>query len=616
MTQSGQGGDPQNAARPVHEGVVLPAHGDPWVPGEQQDAPATQTWEQPQWNAEPGQPEHGQGGAQQPPAGYGYPGGVQNPTYAGVQNPTYAGDQGATYAGDQGATHGGNPFQPGAADASSAAQAYPGPPPQHPPAAPQQPPGGYHSDGYAGAQPGYGQAPAGPPPGAMPPVAGEVEATRRVSPFDPSAGSTSGGPGVPLPPTEPPAHPGQQPPQDAYHSPFDAPPQAPHAGPQAVDADATQLIPPFAGNGAPGASQPLPQASPAGPPPESPGESTTTLRRVQAPAPGGDAEATQYLPPVSGGTAGGPTGAGPMPPTGGPYAVRPGAPEDRPTPAEFDGLFRPDPVGGPPPESPASTQQMPRFTGPGAAHPAAPAPGPSYDQPYGQSFDPSYGQGADRSAGGGRRRVLPLAIIGVVVLAALGAGIGYLASSGDEEKKEPAAASSSAGGAGAGGGASKEASPSVDAAAQAQAKELDALLADSNNSRAAVITAVDSIRKCQGLDDAARKLNGAANQRKDLVDRLGKLQVDKVPDGPALVSALNQAWQASASADAHYAGWARQVKRAGGKGCKKGRAGNTGEYNRAVSASGTATQAKQQAAKAWNPIARKYGLTERQPVDL
>ena len=33
-------------------------------------------------------------------------------------------------------------------------------------------------------------------------------------------------------------------------------------------------------------------------------------------------------------------------------------------------------------------------------------------------------------------------------------------------------------------------------------------------------------------------------------------------------------------------------------------------------ASGEATKAKQQAAKIWNPLAQKYGLTERRPEQL
>ncbi len=60
-------------------------------------------------------------------------------------------------------------------------------------------------------------------------------------------------------------------------------------------------------------------------------------RAGRGPAPGGDADATQYIPPVPGGA---------------PYGIRPGAPEERQPPSEFDNLFRA--------EAPAdATQQLP-----------------------------------------------------------------------------------------------------------------------------------------------------------------------------------------------------------------------------------------------------------------
>ena len=82
-----------------------------------------------------------------------------------------------------------------------------------------------------------------------------------------------------------------------------------------------------------------------------------------------------------------------------------------------------------------------------------------------------------------------------------------------------------------------------------------------------------------------------------------------------VTGALTKAWHASAAADDHYAAWADQV--AGDKkGCRKGQARTTPETAAGNRESGTATQQKAKAAALWNVIAKKYGLTERQPTQL
>nr|BBJ51792.1 hypothetical protein SAVMC3_44210 [Streptomyces avermitilis] len=72
------------------------------------------------------------------------------------------------------------------------------------------------------------------------------------------------------------------------------------------------------------------------------------------PAADPDAQATQYLPPV------------PAEPDAGSYGIRPGAPDERQPPAEFDNLFRSDSAGA------SSTQQLPQFQPPAAGAPGAP----------------------------------------------------------------------------------------------------------------------------------------------------------------------------------------------------------------------------------------------------
>ncbi|GAA3049596.1 hypothetical protein GCM10020000_32720 [Streptomyces olivoverticillatus] len=143
--------------------------------------------------------------------------------------------------------------------------------------------------------------------------------------------------------------------------------------------------------------------------------------------------------------------------------------------------------------------------------------------------------------------------------------------------------------------------------AEAQAKALDALLKDSNNSRDAVIKAVDATRSCKDLGKSASDLRDAAGQRNGLVSRLDQTAIDKLPGHDDLKAQLTKAWQSSASADSHYASWADQV---GGKhGCIKGHARPSRDSVAGDQASGQATDAKKKAADLWSPIAKKYGLT-------
>ncbi|MEV0489094.1 hypothetical protein, partial [Streptomyces atratus] len=335
-----------------------------------------------------------------------------------------------------------------------------------------------------------------------------------------------------------------------------------HAQP-ASGADATQYIPPV--------------------PAESAAEATQFIAHAQ---PASGADATQYIPPVPGGA---------------PYGIRPGAPGERQPPAEFDNLFRADePVA-------ASTQQMPRFDPGQAPYRGAAQPQQQPTAAYQpQHSEPPQGRAAQRK----KPSHVPLIAAVVVGCAVVGLGAGALMSGGDDkgtDDKQPVAAASS-----------PAAEPSTQAAAdpaKPQAEALDKLLADSNNSRAAVIGAVEKTKSCTDLDQAVTDLQGAAKQRRDLVTRLQGLTVDKLPNNAQLTSALTTAWQASASADDHYAAWAAQAKN-GKKVCKHGQARPTPEKAQADRASGEASKAKTQASGLWNSIAAKYGLTRRAPTEL
>ncbi|MER7761266.1 hypothetical protein [Streptomyces sp. NPDC097619] len=381
------------------------------------------------------------------------------------------------------------------------------------------------------------------------------------------------------------------------------------------DAEATALIPPVPGTGGP--VTPVPGT---GAPTGSDAEATALIPPFRGDA--GEA-ATQYIPPVP---------AGPVTP---PAGVRP------PTgpPAEFDGLFRKDDEAG-------STAQMPRIEDPGGpAAPQRPAPrsGYGYPQPPGPAgyhpqgggygyppqaghpTGPGYPAGPGHPGGpgagpapapGDRPKRTPVALIaaGVVGLAVVGLGVGALlgGEKGSNSPTQSAAVSDSA--SPRAGSSEAPAEKPVDPA-KAQAVQLDKLLADSGDSREAVIRSVEDIKGCDNLDQAADDLRDAARQREELVTRLEELEIDKLPDHERLAGQLTKAWKSSASADTHYAQWAEQVD-GSKKLCKGGKARSTDHARAGNRASGEATKAKQAAAALWNDIAGKYGLTKRDRSQL
>ncbi|MFF8413814.1 hypothetical protein [Streptomyces omiyaensis] len=455
--------------------------------------------------------------------------------------------------------------------------------------------------GPAGGPPQPGGQPL-PPAQPLPPEAppaGDLQATQYIAPVP---AQPPGAPG--MPPAGPPAGYGYPPPvadmQATQHMapvPGGVPPVGPPVGygypPPVADMQATQHIapvPPQAGPGGGAQTQflgtgPLPQ---------------------QPPAPAGASDATQYIAPVP---------AGPAP--GGPGTTQP--------PAEFDSLFRDSAPAQPAPPAyrqpaPAPYQQHPPQHQQQAYQQQQQHHQPPQPQQYG--YQPPGGQQEayyydDRDEPEPPRRKSPVALIAAVVVgcAVVGLGVGALLSGGDEEKDPKAGPSAvpSSQAAGAGDGASAEPEKKDDPA-EPQAKELDKLLATSNDSRDAVISSVEAIKQCKNLDKAASDLRGAAEQRRSLVTKLQSLGVDKLPDHQALTAALTRAWQASAAADDHYAGWADQMKAKNA--CKGGQAKTTNRLKAADAKSGEATAAKKEAAGLWNPTAGKYGLEKRAATQL
>ncbi|MFL9657310.1 hypothetical protein ACJ7VE_26780 [Streptomyces sp. PB17] len=579
MTQSGQGEEP--SPRQAREGIVLPSDGgEPLLPGlagapvgPQAGGPAPasappggQAWDRP-WGPDQ---------QQSPSSGQGWP------------TPPGAEPWGAAETPQQSAppsTQAWPPAQGTSAPAPGALPPQAGPGPLPPEGAQPSSYGAPVGDQSYGAQPPYGhQQPQHHQPQHHQPQHHQQQPQHHQPPQYPQ----HGGGVAPLPPADEGA--------TQYI------PHIPPAGPPA-DEGATQYLPP------------VPPAGPGALPPERPAqphaaESTQYLGQAShyaaqpaaghqpppaAPAPHPDAEATQYIAPVPGG------------PAGAPFGAAPGTDEGRQPPAEFDNLFR----GAPGADGPASaTQQMPRFDEPQAPYPSG---RPGY-VPQGPGGGGGGGRRRGNDDGGGRggrsgSRLPLLAAVGVgIVVVGVGAGAMMAGGGEDEDKGGNQTVSATAP---ASESASAPASPSVDPARQ-QAVELDKLLADSGTGRTTVINAVGDVKTCDNLSQAAKDLREAAKQRTGLVDSLAKLSVDKLPGHTELTTALNKAWQASASADNHYAAWADRT--AGKKGCKKGKAAT--QPSAANRESGTASKEKAKAAKLWNAIAAKYGLTERQPTQL
>lgn len=268
MTQSGQGDEQQlPAARPAHEGVVLPSDGSgPWIPAvtDEQAAPAGgRPWGDP-WGPEqpPGQPQQPgpqpEYGAYEPQQQYGQP---AQGSYEPQQHQQY-----------------GQPT-PGAYDQQTQyQQAQYGEPQQY-----AQPPQGDY-----GAQ---ALSPQGPPPQALPPQAlppqnglppqaagpGDSDATQYISPVPPVTSAPQAAPGA-LPPEVP-----------ADSTQFLGTRPLPGTG---SDAEATQYIAPVPA---------APAAAPFGIRPGTPGERQPpaefdSLFRTDAPPAAEPADATQQMP--------------------------------------------------------------------------------------------------------------------------------------------------------------------------------------------------------------------------------------------------------------------------------------------------------------------------------
>ncbi len=221
--------------------------------------------------------------------------------------------------------------------------------------------------------------------------------------------------------------------------------------------------------------------------------------------------------------------------------------------------------------------------------------------------------GPPEAPGHPRRRGLLIAIV-VLAVAVVGVAIALVATS--PGNSTPTAGSPGAGAATGGPSTTVPSSTSTSTTLSPQAlpqgQALTALLAQSSGSRSQVGTATAAIASCGDLAGAQSTLAAAQSSRQALLTQLGQLDMSALPQSSALVNALTDAWQSSATSDGAYAQWAADEQ---AKTCVPNDVSDP-SYQGALAADGQATTAKARFTSLWNPIATSLGLQQWQPGQL
>ncbi|MEU8006217.1 hypothetical protein AB0B66_34090 [Catellatospora sp. NPDC049111] len=135
------------------------------------------------------------------------------------------------------------------------------------------------------------------------------------------------------------------------------------------------------------------------------------------------------------------------------------------------------------------------------------------------------------------------------------------------------------------------------------------ILRQSSAHRARVIAAVDDVKACRAVGQAAQAFTAAAVARLDFHRRVLQLPLHAVGDGERLRTLLASALQASADADRAFAAWARaRISR-----CTTG-SYRTGDFEAAERHSATASAHKASFAQLWNSITPTSWHTTAQTI--
>lgn len=276
----------------------------------------------------------------------------------------------------------------------------------------------------------------------------------------------------------------------------------------------------------------------------------------------------------------------------------------QPEPAQPHALAAEPPYAGPPQDFYGQPQPGFAPVPPGAPQPA---PGgfqqpPAWDAPHGGTppWNPEGPPPQPSSTGGGAKNK-PL-IIGVAALvAAAVASVAFVFLNDDDGKKAPKPAQTVVAQQ-----PDAESKPVADPAAVRQARQVQALLNASAKSRGALGSALVKARKCAGLPGSITVMEQVAQQRRQQWQQARRLDVSSLPRGAKLRSSLVRSFKLSLDVDLAYLSWARN-----NKGCKGKTPARGASYKRGAALSAQATRAKNRFLQLWNPMAPKYGLSER-----
>jgi hypothetical protein len=138
--------------------------------------------------------------------------------------------------------------------------------------------------------------------------------------------------------------------------------------------------------------------------------------------------------------------------------------------------------------------------------------------------------------------------------------------------------------------------------ARVQAQQIDDMLQRSASARGGIAPALTNIANCRTSPADIEALEYAAQVREQLVTEIAAQDMTSLPNAERLRSILASLWQASIDADYSYLNWADSNT------CDGSTDPNQVEGD---AYSETATRAKTAFLAAWNPIAKKYGLPQR-----
>jgi serine/threonine-protein kinase len=159
--------------------------------------------------------------------------------------------------------------------------------------------------------------------------------------------------------------------------------------------------------------------------------------------------------------------------------------------------------------------------------------------------------------------------------------------------------------------ASAPPSLSPSALASQQAHAVSKLLGSSAATRLALQSAVTQVRACTNLSGAVSQIQNVVDQRSSQYQQASALPTTALASGALVKSDLITALRDSLNADRDYLTWARQQLEAG---CTPG--AQSAAYATAFDADQQANAAKAQFALAWDPVAARYGVSQRSPDSI